>query len=136
MFCKHILGVRKSTSINGILLELGRSPLYLSANKAAIKNWERIRSGEANFILSSSFSDSINLGLNWSEKIKSFMSGIGMLDCFLHDGVYSTPIYKKVFQRISDICHQDQLSSIANENSKLRTYNLIKTDIGFENYLT
>ena len=38
MFCRHLLGVHKSTTA-GVLLELGRIPLHVFA-----KNWERIRS--------------------------------------------------------------------------------------------
>ena len=43
MFCRHLLGVGKKTTTNGVLLEIGRTPLNLYAKKSAIKNWERIR---------------------------------------------------------------------------------------------
>ena len=36
-FCKHLLGVQKGTTNVGVLLELGRTPLTLDAQKAAIK---------------------------------------------------------------------------------------------------
>ena len=41
MFFKHVLGVHKTTATNGVLLELGRVPLCLFAQRAAVKNWER-----------------------------------------------------------------------------------------------
>ena len=45
MACKDILGVQKQTTNVGVLLELGRIPLQTYAKRAAIKNWERIKSG-------------------------------------------------------------------------------------------
>ena len=41
-FCKNILSVQKSTTNVGVLLELGRIPILMTAQKASIKNWERI----------------------------------------------------------------------------------------------
>ena len=37
MFCKHLLGVHKSTTNDGVLLELGMLPLVFDAQKAAVK---------------------------------------------------------------------------------------------------
>ena len=36
-FCKHLLGVQKGTTNVGVLLELGRTPLTLDAQKAGNK---------------------------------------------------------------------------------------------------
>ena len=44
-------------------------------------------------------------------------------------------VYKKIYQRLSDIFHQESLETIKNEESKLRTYGLLKREIGLENYL-
>ena len=38
MFCKQLLGVQKQTSTQGVLLELGMTPLLPYAIKTAIKN--------------------------------------------------------------------------------------------------
>ena len=38
-------------------------------------------------------------------------------------------------QRLTDIFHQDAFSSINKENNKLRTYGLVKSSVGLENYL-
>ena len=45
--------------------------------------------------------------------------------------------YTKIFFSvyISDEFHQHAFETIRNEKSKLRTYGLLKTDIGFEKYL-
>ena len=45
---KEILGVSKQTTNIGVLLELGRFPLNINAVKLGIKNWERVRKGNAN----------------------------------------------------------------------------------------
>ena len=45
-------------------------------------------------------------------------------------------VYKKIFQTLSDQFHQNALQSINNDSSKLRTYALFKTKIGFEGYLS
>ena len=44
--CKQILGVQNQTTNIGVLLELGRTPLYISCIKLAVKNWERIKKKE------------------------------------------------------------------------------------------
>ena len=56
---KQILGVQKQTANLGVLLELGRTPLDIDCIKLGVKNWERIRKGQANNILVSSYSDAI-----------------------------------------------------------------------------
>ena len=47
-FCRQILGVQKSTTTMGVLLELGRTPLMLEARRLSLKNWERIKNGDGN----------------------------------------------------------------------------------------
>ena len=46
ILCKHVLGVHKTTARNDVLRELGRVPLCLFAQRAPVKNWERIRTAE------------------------------------------------------------------------------------------
>ena len=64
MFCKHLLGVHNSTTTDGVPLELGRIPLHVFAKKAAIKNWERIRSCKCNSLLSGSYNSAVNGSLD------------------------------------------------------------------------
>ena len=49
--CKQLIGVHKSTTNIGVLLEVGRVPLTLYARKLAIKNWERIQKTKANSLI-------------------------------------------------------------------------------------
>ena len=54
-FFKEILGVGKQTTNIGVLLELGRYPLHINAIKLSVKNWERIKKGNANNLLLASY---------------------------------------------------------------------------------
>ena len=60
-----------------------------------------------------------------------------MYNLFLNSNVPNElPTHNEVFKRLLDICHQNQISSISCETGKLRTYSLIKSYIGYENYLS
>ena len=118
---KQVLGVQKQTNNDGVFLELGMTPLSFDAQKFSIKNWERITRGKANIPLMESYQESLELDLPWTT------------------GDYSAKppfAYKKLFQRLSDIFHQDTFSRINGERSKLRTYAIFKKEQGYEKYLT
>ena len=44
--------------------------------------------------------------------------------------------HTKAAQRLVDMFHQDSFSDIRRDDSKLRTYSLIKNERGYETYLT
>ena len=134
MFCKHLLGVHKSTTNDGVLKELGRLPIVLYAQKAAIKNWQRI-SGKANKLVKASYQGAKNESLDWITNIKKCFDSIGMTNLFLNNN-NDMNTHNKVFQRLCDIYTQQSNSRISNPDSKLRTYNLIKEHVGMEPYLT
>ena len=137
MICKILLGVQKSTTNIGVLLELGRIPMQLYAIKFSVKNWERIRKKKANNLLLDSYQDAMNENCLWILNIKRTLENNGMLNLFLNE-VENKPlfIHKKIFQRLSDQFHQTAFESIRGDNSKLRTYSIFKTNIGFEGYLS
>ena len=121
----------------GVLLELGRVPLHLYATQLTIKNWERIKRGQANSILLVSYKDAIDEGLPWTNNIKSILETNGMLSFYLNDYSEKPPfIYKKLFQRLSDAFHQNSFESIKRTSSKIRTFAIFKKTIGFEKYLS
>ena len=138
MFCKHLLGVQKYTTTDGVLLELGRFPLVLHAQKAAIKNWERIRNGKANPFVTASLNNAENESLDWVYKIRLCLERNGMLNTFINRNTTggTPPVHEKLFTRLVDIFNQTALSNIASPDSKLRTYNLFKKELGFEPYIT
>ena len=137
--CKQLLGLQKSTTNVGVLLELGRVPLSLYAIKLAIKNWERIRKNKANSVLVESYKESSKEKLLWISNIKKVLEENGMLNCFLNtndnDG---NPFFvnKRIFQTLCDQFYQNTFEVIRNEGSKLRTYAIFKKYIGFEKYLS
>ena len=133
---KQILGVQKQTTNVGVLLELGRIPLNIEAKKLAVKNWERIKKGQANSLLLASYQDAMQEELPWINQIKSNLASNGFLSLYLDDHS-DKPIFvfKKLSDRLSDIFHQEAFESISKETSKLRTYALFKKERGFETYL-
>ena len=133
-FYKDLLGVQKQTTNNGVMLELGQVPLNLQANKNAIKNWSRITNDpKCNKLVTSSYDNGISNNLSWTKIIKDTFAQIGMLSSFFNkDG----RAHEVAFQRMRDIFHQNSFAEIQKQSSKLRTYSLFKTQIGFENYLS
>ena len=133
MMCKHILGVQTQTTNIGVLLELGRIPLSISAVKFAIKNWERIRLGNGNEILTDAYKDG---EFSWDQCIKSLLECNGMLNFYEDASACPYPfVHKKIFERLRDNFHQEAFGKIRSNSSKLRTYALFKNEVGFEQYL-
>ena len=134
---KQILGVQKQTTNDGVLLELGLKPLLFDAKKFAVKNWERLIRGNGNGPLLSSLEESLELDLPWTSLIRSNLEKIGLLSFFTGDHTSKHPfVFKKMYERLCDIFHQDTFSKIQSETSKLRTYSIFKKEPGYEKYLT
>ena len=119
-----------------VLLEIGRVPLRLEATKLATKNWEGIKGGQANPILVNSLRDAEEHNLPWIQNIRGILERNGLLALYLGNHTDKMPfVYKRLFQRMSDIFHQESFSDIRNQEHKLRTDGLFKKEIGFEKYL-
>ena len=133
-FCKQLLGVQKQTSNVGVLLELGQTPLILSAVKNAIKNWVRIANRtHCNELTLKSHENAIRQNLTWPNKIEQKISEIGLRVLFLEKDKNT---HAKVFERQKDIFHQNSFSKINGADSKLKTYSAIKSSVGREDYLS
>lgn len=131
-FCKELLGVQTQTTNIGVLLELGRIPIMFYGLKNCVKNWSRIHiAGKANEIVILAHQMSLNCSLKWTEDVKMCLnrSGIGS-ECA------NKEIYHMVFKRMTDIFYQESFLTINSEESKLRTFGKLKTDIGMTKYLT
>ena len=100
-----------------MLLELGQIPLIILALEDAIKHWVRIIT---------------KTECNENTNIKQKLTVIGMREQFLANDKNS---HLKAFQRTINIFHQEAFSDIQRSDSKLRTYSLLKVQLGFENYL-
>ena len=135
---KQILGVQTQTTNIGVLLELGRVPLEIECVKLGIKNWERIKKENANALLVASYKDAISEELPWISRVKLILERNGLLSLFVNQYPVTKPqfIGKKLHQTLIDQFHQSAFETIKKADSKLRTYALLKTRIGMEEYLT
>ena len=126
--------IQKQTTNIGVLLELGLVPLSIHAAKNALKNWCRITNdAKCNKLVKASYDGSVADNRSWRNKIEDTLSQIGLMDKYLNkDG--RTHII--AFQRLCDIFHQNSFSEIQKDSNKLRTYSIIKNQIGYENYLS
>ena len=135
-FLKQLLGVQTQTTNIGVLLETGEIPLSIFAKKLSIKNWTRIMRKQANQLVQISLENSEKDKTVWFKEIKTELSSIGLghlLTSVRTTTVHTDQIY---FQRKTDIFYQNAFSKINENGSKLRTYGLLKTEIGFEKYLS
>ena len=98
-----------------------------------IKNWERISlKKNANKLVVKSYEFAIEENLNWPYLIQNKLKEIGMVNSFKE----GREIHVKAYSRMRDIFHQEAFAAINQESSKLRTYKLLKEEIGMETYLT
>ena len=132
-FCRQILGVQKNTTTMGVLLELGLTPLMLEARRLSLKNWERIKNGDGNILVSYSLKNSVEKELDWNQTICTSLSEHGMQYRITE---HSSDTGDAYIGKAKDIYHQEAFGQINTPESKLRTYALIKTTIGRESYLT
>ena len=103
------------------------------AKKAAVKNWERIQREKANYLVLASAKHAEKESLKWANRIKLCLSENGFGYTHFQNNLINA--HKKMFTRQVDIFNQLALSNIANPDSKLRTYSLVKNTPGIENYL-
>ena len=106
--------------------------------KLGIKNWERIKQEKANPLLLASYRYAITEELPWISRVKLHLEENGLLSLFVNQYPANKPqfIGKKLFQTLVDQFHQTAFETINKASSKLRTYALLKTRIGMEEYLT
>jgi len=131
-FCRQILGVQKNTTNHGVLLELGRTPLVLQAQRLSLKNWERIKNGDGNILVTNSHRNAHEKELDWSQTICYLLSKYGMQYKITEP---ASNLGNAFIGRAQDIYHQEAFGQIVKPESKLRTYDLIKHNSGKEEYL-
>jgi hypothetical protein len=131
-FCRQLLGVQKNTTNSGVLLELGRTPLMLEARRLSLKNWDRIKNEKGNILVTKSYQNACTKELDWNETVCGILSKYGM-QYRITESV--SDLGNAFFGKAKDIFHQEALGQISEPKSKLRTYALIKQNIGREDYL-
>ena len=132
-FLKQLLGVQNQTTNIGVLLETGEIPLDIHAKCMSFKNWYRISKNQCNNLVFTSYKNAIDKDLIWPKSAKGEIDRIGL--GFLHINPGEVNAASIFMQRQNDIFHQKAFENIRNENSKLRTYSLLKTELGKEKYL-
>lgn len=136
MACKYILGVQKQTTNIGVLLELGRVPMQKFAVKSAIKNWERINQGKISEVLIANNNLAKSEKLPWLTYIETILQTHNMENHLNKQTNTEYPfIHKLIYKKQCDIFHQNAFQTINSPDSKLRTYSLLKTEVGCEEYL-
>ena len=131
---KQLLGVQRQTPTVGILLELGQIPLSIYAKKMAFKNWLRIAKQKiSNNLVWKSYEYALSLNFVWPTQFKENLAKAGMADTFINEQKKNE--LNNIFQRMCDIFHQNAFADIKRPDSKLRTYSLIKSEIGIEKYI-
>ena len=132
-FCRQVLGVQKNTTNCGVLFELGLTPLILEAQRLSLKNWNRIKDGNGNSLLTSSYLNAKIKELDWNQTICNTLRNYEMQYRITESGPDLGNAY---LGKAKDISHQESFAQIVRPDSKLRTYALIKQNIGQEEYLT
>ena len=135
-FLKQLLGVQIQTSNIGVLLETGRIPLSLYAERNCIKNWDRIAlKKNCNILTEMSCNNMVKEDILWYRCINTRLAQNG-LQYIIYGGPTNQLPHNIFFKRIVDIFYQNSFAEINRENSKLRTYKLLKTSIKQEPYIT
>ena len=101
-----------------------------------MKNWERIRRGAANLYPKLSSKNAQDESLLWVTEIESILTGNGLGNLFRENTQINTRSIAAILSlRLTDMFHQNAFSTINDEDSKLRTFGIIKSSIGLEKYL-
>ena len=140
MFCKQLLGVRRQTSNDAVLQEIGLLPISLHITKIAMRSWKRIMDKKANPLLLASHFDAFNENLPWSSEVREIFARNGMLETYLLkiegrlDDVEPNYLEKTLVQRMTDQYNQTSLGTI-NSSRKLKVLSRLKDTPGRETYL-
>ena len=138
-FYKQVLGVKKQTSTCAVHLETGTVPIIFRAVKSSIKNWERIREGSCNTLLTAAFQEATDTNLPWIHSIRQMFEANGLLNIYQSPDMEVTEEsdlpHNLLFQRLKDQYQQSALSEAA-DSTKLSFYSQFKTDHKMERYLS
>ena len=133
MFCKKLLGVKKSTSNYMVYCELGRLPLRIYRLLRIFKYWLKVRNSQ-NCITKSCYNERILFNDEWIVNIKKELCTLGLnylFDCELPDKA----IYCIIEQRIFDTTKQHIFANIASMSRGL-IYQHLVDNFCLQYYLT
>jgi len=140
-FCRKLLGVKKSTNVNALYGELGRTPMFVQRKLIMIKYWIKIITSNEQSLLFKVYNmlriDAEN-GLNykhsnWAYHVKCLLEECGL--SFIWQNQFNNEVnFNIIKQRILDIYCQQWYSEI-NNSRRLEAYCLFKQSFKFESYL-
>ena len=140
-FCRKILNVKKSTNIEALYGELGRTPMKVMRKISLIKFWIKILNSDENSLLYWVYTvlkEDADTGVtyngsNWAYQIKQILQTCGL--SFLWESRMQMFIrIEDIKQRILDMHKQTWYSNI-NNSTKLDFYAKIKYNLELEPYL-
>ena len=140
-FMRKILGVKKSTNLDGLYGELGRYPMEINRKLLTVKFWIKIMEKPESSMVKKIYlmlkrdadADNNYNNLNWAYHVKQTLNEIGMTNLWLSQNG-SNFLFKYIEQRITDIFKQKWYSNI-NNSARLESYSIYKHSFEREKYL-
>ena len=139
-FCRHTLGVKRSTNLSALYCELGRKPLLIFRQLRMIKYWIKLRQTD-DILLKHMYTmlmHDANNGItyndmNWASHIKSLLDKLGLTYLWYLPSNRNIS-YPSIKRRIMLQYDQILLSNI-NESTRLSSYSKFKQTTEIESYL-
>ena len=139
-YLKDIIKVKPSSSTLAIYAEFGRFPMTLKYTCKILKYWKRILELDGTHPVKSAYNSLLELNdlgqTNWCTHVKHILYENQLAHVWeaqqLDNNIMNTLI-ENIYKRFMDKCMQDVNNS--EQNPKLRTYKLFKTEFKQEPYL-
>jgi hypothetical protein len=139
-FLRKILCVKKSTNLEGLYGELGRTPMIVQRHILMIKYWVKIlRSSDTltrkiyNMLKIDTEHNLTYNNMNWASQVKHILDQIGLGYIWINQDDHDIN-FEQIKQRIKDIYYQSWYANI-NNSRRLASYSIFKHEFKFENYL-
>ena len=133
MFCKNVLGVRKSTCNSLVYFELGRFPLYITRKLRILKYWMKLKNSD-NCILRSCLEDREILNDSWINDVRMELNHLG-LGYIFNENTIDKFTLKLLEQRFYDLYKQEMFSAIR-RSTRGEYYQYIADNFGLQFYLS
>ena len=130
-FCKQVLGVSETTSNFGVLIELGRDPIFLQGKKLSLNNWLRIcGQNKCNEILKLNCLHAMKENLLWAQEIVSNIKEAGLEIIMKKTSQYKAKgkVTKLFYDFKRKMFLLDARNSMGKLNSKVNILNLTKSN--------
>ena len=145
-FYRRLLHVKRNTSIIGIRGKLGRHPITLTALLNSIKYLNKLQSTKQDKLVNLALQESKTSQhkASWYNKVEKLMTDLKLNPDTVHHTKQSSKIFAKSIERkLKNAYEQYWHTQLYSNNSisadkggnKLRTYRLVKSNFGLEEYL-